>query len=422
MLRLDVGVLLLGASVLSCGGSGASGATGGSPGAGGSQSSGGQSGSGGASGGQSGGAPSGGTSSGGKGPGSGGASSGGAIGTGGATGGGSSGGSVSTGDEPPSCAPGGPGLTTCGPDDESCCTSLLVTGGTFFRSYTNGGGGPSGTSAAATLSDFRLDKYEVTTARFRQFVTYLVEGGAPPAAGSGKHTHLNGGQGLQRGSTAGSYEPGWNADWNDLLSDDIADWTQVLASGEDASLYGTFTEAPGENDELPITFPSWYEAHAFCIWDGGFLPSEAEWKYAAAGGDEQRRYPWGSDSPSSDNQHLIYDCCFPSGQCSASSGFDTCTGLTNIAPVGSTPLGVGRYGQFDLSGNVWEWNLDAYSAQYDSPCTDCAHFDGNERVMPGGGFHSGMTYQYSYNRQAVNWNPDTYRGDYAVGVRCARAP
>lgn len=416
MLRWDVALLLSGASVLSCGESGTSVATGGASSVGGSPS-GGVDASGEPSAEQAGGTSSGGKSSGGASPAAGGASSGGAVGAGGS----SSGGGVNVSNQPPSCAPGGPGMDTCGEgDDESCCTSLLVSGGTFFRNYTNGGGGPSGTSAEATISDFRLDKYEVTAARFRQFVLYIVGGGEPPAPGSGKHTHLNDGEGLSAGG--GNYEPGWNDDWNSLLSTDIADWTEVLAEGEDASLYGTWTEEPGENDELPITFPSWYEAHAFCIWDGGFLPSEAEWKYAAAGGDEQRRYPWGSDSPSSDNQHLIYDCCFPSGQCSASSGRDTCTGVVNIAPVGSTPQGVGRYGQWDLSGNVWEWNLDAYSAQYDSPCTDCANFDGTDRVMPGGGFHSSMTYQFAYNRQAVNWNPDTYRGDYAVGIRCARAP
>jgi formylglycine-generating enzyme len=51
---------------------------------------------------------------------------------------------------------------TCGPHgNEDCCTSPLVTGGTFYQSYDAADGGLSGRSPA-TVSDFRLDKFEIT--------------------------------------------------------------------------------------------------------------------------------------------------------------------------------------------------------------------------------------------------------------------
>jgi hypothetical protein len=82
----------------------------------------------------------------------------------------------------PHCAPGGPGLTDCGSAKENCCTSLEVPGGTYYRTYDLdplGGGGdwtapeggvPVGLADPATISTFRLDKYDVTVGRFRQFV------------------------------------------------------------------------------------------------------------------------------------------------------------------------------------------------------------------------------------------------------------
>src|SRR5580704_17426082 len=99
-------------------------------------------------------------------------------------------------DEPPSCAPGGPGMTHCGASMESCCTSPEVTGGAYYRTYANDGGGPTGEAYPARVSSFRLDKYDVTVGRFRQFVAAWNDRGYRPAPGSGKHTYLNGGQGL----------------------------------------------------------------------------------------------------------------------------------------------------------------------------------------------------------------------------------
>ena len=136
----------------------------------------------------------------------------------------------------PSCQPGGPGMTNCGASSESCCTSLEVTGGTFYRTYCERlASGPTGEADPATVSGFRLDKYLVTVGRFRQFVNAVLppDGGTGwlPPAGSGKHTHLNGGQGL---ATVGAspdagvvYEPGWATSDNSNIAPTNANLTTL---------------------------------------------------------------------------------------------------------------------------------------------------------------------------------------------------
>lgn len=275
----------------------------------------------------------------------------------GSSGGGSgSGGSSDCGS--PSCAPGGPGMTNCDPSGaECCCTSLEVTGGTFYRDYDLNArgafvlaadGGPTNEADPATVSGFRLDKYLVTVGRFRQFVAAWNGGWLPPA-GSGKHGYLNGGQGLVNvGGDAGvGYETGW------LASDDgnIAPTNANLTCYPG---YDTWTDKAGSQENLPLNCVSWYDAYAFCIWDGGFLPTEAELEYAAAGGSQQREYPWGSTDPGTGNQYAIYSCYYPAGDAGAGYGFGGC----DVAPVGIAALGAGLWGQLDLVGNVSEWNLD----------------------------------------------------------------
>jgi formylglycine-generating enzyme required for sulfatase activity len=303
-----------------------------------------------------------------------------------------------------SCAAGGAGLTNCGgAGNESCCTSLPVTGGTFHRAYTRTDAGVSQQASPATVSSFRLDKYEVTVGRFRQFVSAWGAGTAfPPATGSGKHGHLNGGAGLAS-TVDGGYEPGWAAADSARAAPTV---TELGSCGGNS----TWTSTVGEKDNRPINCVTWFEAAAFCVWDGGFLPSEAEWGYAAAGGSEERRYPWGGADPGSANQYAITGCWFGPGACSD----DT----RNIAPVGSAPAGAGRWGQLDLAGNVFEWNLDGYY-DYATPCADCADvFDTFDRVFRGGAF-TGAPFDLEASYRLFNLPT---RRIETVGFRCARKP
>src|SRR5262249_48377870 len=146
------------------------------------------------------------------------------------------------------------------------------------------------TSFPATVSSFRLDKYEVTVGRFRPFVDAASRGWVPPT-GSGVHTHLNGGKGLVANPGAG-FEQGWDSFWNGNLPNTLAAWNSALVCSDIFYPYSTWTAIPGKGEARPINCITWYVAYAFCIWDGGFLPTEAEWNFAASGGNQHRLYPW----------------------------------------------------------------------------------------------------------------------------------
>ncbi len=300
----------------------------------------------------------------------------------------------------PSCVGGLTGQNDCGPSgQESCCTSPLVTGGTFSRSYDRVG--YTDASYHATVSTFRLDAYEITVGRFRRFVTAVV-GGWTPAAGAGKHTHLNGGSGLN--ASGGGFEPGWDVAWSANLP---SVGTGSLSCN---STYQTWTDAPGANEKRPINCASWFQLDAFCIWDGGFLPSEAEWNYAAAGGGEQRVYPWSKPASAT-----AIDCSYANFQavtfCNAS--YTTDVGL-------ASPKGSGKWGQSDLAGNLWEWVLDGYASPYgETQCTDCAYVTtSSDRMARGGAFTSvaGELFVSPRGNSAATY---TSRD---LGARCARSP
>jgi formylglycine-generating enzyme required for sulfatase activity len=260
---------------------------------------------------------------------------------------------------------------------------------------------------------FRLDVYDVTVGRFRQFAR-AWHAGWRPTAGAGRHSHLNGGLGLvDQSGPVPIHESGWMM--ADAAQVDPSDGTLSSCNPYPPS---TWTALPSTQERYPINCVTWWEAYAFCIWDGGFLPSEAEWEYAAAGGSEQREYPWGSTDPGTSNQYAIYACNYPS----SSAACPAARSIANVAPVGTAALGLGRWGHADLAGLMWQYTLDWDHWPYGDPCVDCATLTssdptlGGRKQFRGGDFASPIQPPFAHNSDYPQLR------SVGIGFRCARTP
>jgi formylglycine-generating enzyme len=294
----------------------------------------------------------------------------------------------------------------------SCCASIGVEGGTFLMGQSGGGTVVSPPTSNGipehfvTVGSFALDKLEVTVGRFRSFVEAFD--GKPPPEGAGAHP-----------SVARS---GWQPEWNKFLPSSRAALMERLKPGLDPPgdstahparvAYFTWTDTPGSHENAAVNHVSWYEAFAFCVWDGGRLPTEAEWEYVAAGGSERRSYPWGNVEMPAEPENE----------------------RSPFADVGSHPTARGRWGHEDLSGRMAEWTLDVFDWSWSLgkgfTCADQAkvidltciaepveHQRAEERldmVIRGGEWPSG--YVKIAERRALGPN----RRSETVGLRCAR--
>jgi len=273
-----------------------------------------------------------------------------------------------------------------------CSDGMAIPGGTFVAGSADDVGFPNEhPSHMATIAPFVLDKYEVTVGRFRSFLAEYV--GTPPASGAGAAP-------LAPGS-------GWANLWNITLPVSQDDFSFAISE-----CGGTWTADVGPSEARPIGCVSWYEAFAFCVWDHKRLPTEAEWEYAATGGDQQRTYPWGNEAPSAD--FAVYACLF--------DGRPTCADA-DLPVVGSVAAGAGRWGHLDLAGSVWEWVLDVYAPYTGAPCDNCANVIARDTTVDGTprGYRGG-DYQFddpSSLRAASRYGFDPAYPQQTIGFRCA---
>jgi formylglycine-generating enzyme len=284
----------------------------------------------------------------------------------------------------PSCDPTNTHRTTC-KDAVSCCKSFLVPGGPFTRFAED-----SDVALPTKVEPFLLDKFEVTVGRFRQFVTAYPEVLAHTLkAGAGKSDHI-------------PNDSGWD---DDFVMPATAD---VLLGGLKSCTDGppTWTDDSLTSNDLPLNCVSFNVAYAFCIWDEGRLPTEAEWQFAAGGGDQRRVYPWTTPISGPEITHDYANYTDANDE-----------PLGPIA-VGSTPLGNGRWGQSDLAGNLMEWVLDYFGA-YPTTCTDCLNTTASPFRSQRGGAYSMPRYALLVAARTGNKPLELRRSS---GFRCARNP
>ena len=267
---------------------------------------------------------------------------------------------------------------------------VLIPGGTF-RMGSEDGEADEKPVHEVTVDKFYLSKYEVTV---REFKTFIEETGTRTDAEKEGYSYI------------------WVSD----------KWAKMNGINWRHDCEGNRRSESEYNH--PVIHVSWNDAVAYCKWRSDKtgkiyrLPSEAEWEFAAGNGARHTKYSWGNGDPNGKYGGNVTDeSKSPTGS-SWSIKFD---GYNDdywyTAPIGS--YNPNDFGLFDMTGNVWEWCNDWYSADYykNSPkINPSGPNTGDSRVYRGGSWDCAPSFCRSARRYG---HPPTYRYSY-LGFRLVR--
>lgn len=175
------------------------------------------------------------------------------------------------------------------------------------------------------FNSFYISKYEVTNEEFCVFLNEV---------------------GNLKGADGAVYYRGW-----DIRQDNTGKWNVIAGKAKS-----------------PAVYMSWYGADAYCKWVGGALPTEAQWEYAARGGQKSNFYKYSGSHNLDAVSHYIKN-----------------SGGRLHAGGEKEPNELGIY---DMSGNIWEWTADWYDAKNASLKPDACDYKGADngslKVRKGG--------------------------------------
>ncbi|RKF19439.1 formylglycine-generating enzyme family protein [Altericroceibacterium spongiae] len=196
------------------------------------------------------------------------------------------------------------------------------------------------------VDSFWIDEAPVTNAEFARFVeatghVTTAEIAPDPADYPGMPLEMARAGSLVFRRTAGPVDLRDFSQWWEFCFG--ADWRHP--TGPDSSIEGL--------DDHPVVHVTYEDAKAYAQWAGKSLASEAEWEYAAWGGQEGSEYAWGDElAPDGKMMANYWQGAFPHEN-SLEDGWE------RTSPIRSFPEN--GYGLYDMIGNVWEWTADWYA-------------------------------------------------------------